>query len=85
MGRESNRLVAKGEGRADNRLAEEAGGRGGRSVPGRAERVLWGGMDLVSEDLDDPTSNCRREAGRAAGSNSSSGRIYYDIHSSSPF
>jgi len=40
-------------------------------------------MDLVSEDLDDPTSNCRREAGMTAGSNSSSGRIYDDIHSSS--
>jgi len=40
-------------------------------------------MDLVSEDLDDPTSNCRRVAGIAAGSNnSSSSRIYDDIHSS---
>lgn len=65
------------------------------SAPGQGGWVLLGsrargredtaggrvGMDLVSEDLDDPTSNCRREAGTAAGRNNSS-RLYYDIRSS---
>ena len=65
-------------------------GRGALSAPGRAERALpgdtaperdRGGMDLVLEDLDDPTSNRRRGAGTAACSSNSS-RLYYGIRSS---
>ena len=52
------------------------------AVPGRGGMAGgMGDMNLVSEDLDDPTSNCRREAGTAAGRNNSS-RLYYDIRSS---
>ena len=71
------------------RMADKAGrGKEDLSVPGRAERVLpegargRGDMDLVLEDLGDPTSNRRRAAGMAACSSNSSSCLYYGIRRS---
>ena len=67
------------------KVGREAWGLPGREVADRAGRVALaegrGDMDLVSEDLGDPTSNRRRRAGTAACSNSSS-RLYYGIRRS---
>jgi len=76
---------AAGAGRADT--VKKAGKAGTVDMVDR-ETGVWavpdrGGMDLASEDLGDPTSNRRRVADMAAGSNSSS-RLYYDIRSSMP-